>query len=139
MRPAGTTIKVTTVSSPKGDTEVHAPGCADLKKKNKGYQDAYSWVVASAVELSHDFWSDQIGDEVDPDSPEGWAVAESWVGTFRFMPCCPAFPGDQPNTVRAATAAAKETRKPSHGNCDHAQTPQARRKCRNARKAAAAK
>lgn len=135
MSATAATVKVVTVSSPKGDTEVHAPGCADLKKKNKGYQDAYTWTVSTAVELSHDFWSDQIGDEVDPDSPEGWAVAESWVGTFHFMPCCPAFPGDQPNTVRAAKAAA---RRPSHGMCDHAQTPQARRKCRNARKAAAA-
>lgn len=29
------------------------------------------------------------------------------------------------------------TRKPSHGNCDHAQTPAARKACRRARKAAA--
>ena len=104
--PAKATVKVVTVSNAKGDTEVHAPGCADLKKKNRNYSDAYTWSVGSAVELSHDFWNDQIGDTVDPDSAEGWATAESWVGTFHFLPCCPAFPADQAaEPVVAAPAA----------------------------------
>lgn len=86
------TVKIVTVSNPKGDTEVHAPGCADLKRKAKGYQDAFTWEVSSAVELSAEFWADQISDTCEVDSPEGQALAAEWVGTFRFLPCAPAFP-----------------------------------------------
>lgn len=134
-------MKVAIINTPKGHTEVHAHGCADVAKSEKRNKDE-AWVieVPSLVELSHTYWNDQIGDTVDPNSAEGWATAESWTGEFKVLPCAKALPFK----VEAAEVdyskgqAVLLKKMPSHGLCEHAQTPAARRKCRNARKAAAA-
>lgn len=88
-------IRIVTVSTTRGDTEVHGPGCADLKRKATKYDNECTWEVGSLVELSHEFWEDQISDQVEPESPEGWAIAEAWVGEFRVLPCAPKFPGEK--------------------------------------------
>jgi len=82
-------MKVAIINTPAKGTEVHGAGCADVKKSEKRNKDE-AWVidVDSKLELSHTYWNDQIGDQVSPDSAEGWATAEAWLGEFNFLPCC---------------------------------------------------
>lgn len=97
-------VRIVTVSTFTGHTEVHGPGCADLKRKANKYDNECTWTVSSLVELSHEFWADQIGDTVDPDSPEGWQTARDWIGEFRVMPCA----GKIPTEIAPAEAPAVE-------------------------------
>lgn len=75
-------------------TEVHAPGCADVPKAEKRNHDE-AWVVdvESLVDLSMTYWADQIGDTVeDLDSDEAWATAETWSSEFNVKPCVEGLP-----------------------------------------------
>lgn len=73
-------VKVTVVVV-NGDPEVHAAGCADLKKGRKVRVDVkYDLTVSSRQEVANDFWADFIDEES--------MTAEEALGYTQFYPCC---------------------------------------------------
>lgn len=99
-------MKVAIINTPRNGVEVHGADCADVKKSaTRNNDDAWIIEVESRLGLSHTYWVDQISDEVDPFSAEGWATAALWMGEFRFLPCCKDLPqGESPFVAEGVAA-----------------------------------
>lgn len=97
-------MNVTIVKDYRGQEEIHATGCADLKRRNRPYQLAEAMVMedVTALEQIYASYWDCIADESvgQGDYPTLKHVWYAWQGEFTVKPCAAAL---EPMADPAAT------------------------------------
>ena len=89
-------VKITVVKDWRGQEEVHAAGCADLKRRNRPYRlaEALTMDAETLGDLYATYW-DCIADEQVYDGSSYATLEEvwwAWRGEFDVKPCAKALP-----------------------------------------------
>jgi hypothetical protein len=89
-------VNVTIVKDYRGQEEIHATGCADLKRRNRPYRLAEAMTMEGVTKLEEiyaSYWT-CIDDEAVANDPETYPTLEhvwyAWTGEFAVKPCAAA-------------------------------------------------
>jgi hypothetical protein len=84
-------MELTIVKDSHGQEHVHKAGCADLRKRSKGYraQDAWTHDWDSLEAMYLDYWCNGIAEEAVAagDYPTVRHCVYAWTGEFTVHPC----------------------------------------------------